>query len=151
MILYTTIYCLYLFLLDQNLRKMEGETQEPVRDLDELQNSDWVKRLSSYCTSRFTSVTMSSYFHYLIVCVLAASNCLNKAIYSFSVCARPGSGCRWCETSEMVWSWRRSRSVSTTRCPSSTSWRRTKCWWMTSAPNATSCEKSWYKKLNRPL
>ncbi|XP_019715248.1 protein spire homolog 1-like, partial [Hippocampus comes] len=29
----------------ENLRKMEGETlQQPVRDLDELQNADWVRR-----------------------------------------------------------------------------------------------------------
>lgn len=29
----------------QNLRKMEGETlQQPARDLDELQNADWVRR-----------------------------------------------------------------------------------------------------------
>nr|XP_046273598.1 protein spire homolog 1 isoform X2 [Scatophagus argus] len=27
----------------ENLRKMEGETQEPVKDLDELQNSDWAR------------------------------------------------------------------------------------------------------------
>ncbi|KAM9340054.1 protein spire homolog 1 [Symphorus nematophorus] len=27
----------------ENLRKMEGDTQEPVRDLDELQNSDWAR------------------------------------------------------------------------------------------------------------
>lgn len=33
----------------QNLRKMEGETQEPARDLDELQNSDWVTGKHSLC------------------------------------------------------------------------------------------------------
>uniref|UniRef100_A0A3Q3XA22 KIND domain-containing protein n=1 Tax=Mola mola TaxID=94237 RepID=A0A3Q3XA22_MOLML len=27
----------------ENLRKMEGEAQEPVKDLDELQNSDWAR------------------------------------------------------------------------------------------------------------
>lgn len=32
----------YLFLF-QNLQRMEGETEEPVRDLNELENADWVR------------------------------------------------------------------------------------------------------------
>lgn len=35
---------LFIFSPIQNLRRMEGETpEEPVRDLNELQNDDWVK------------------------------------------------------------------------------------------------------------
>lgn len=30
----------------QNLRRMEGDMKEPGKDLDELQNSDWVRRRS---------------------------------------------------------------------------------------------------------
>lgn len=62
-----TIHSVVLFVffilslsLGQNLRKMEGGTQEPVKDLDELQNSDWVRRISTYYTSRFSSVAMYS-------------------------------------------------------------------------------------------
>lgn len=34
-------FCAYGF---QNLRRMEGDMKEPGKDLDELQNSDWVRR-----------------------------------------------------------------------------------------------------------
>jgi len=36
------VFCLFF---SQNLRKMEGETQEPVKDLNELQNADWVRAI----------------------------------------------------------------------------------------------------------
>lgn len=121
------ILMIYSYFLCQNLRKMEGETQEPVKDLNELQNADWVRASTSPCQAR--------------VC--------NHSIYLGNSCVifvptRPGSGCRWCEIYEMVWSWRRFRNVSTTHCPPNTSSHLMKCWWTTSVRNATSCEKSWW-------
>ncbi len=57
---------------------------------------------------------------------------------------RHSFGCRWWETWDTVWSWRRSRSVSITFYPSSSSSRHMRCSWMTSAPNATNFAKSWW-------
>lgn len=40
----------------QNLRRMEGDAKEPGKDLDELQNSDWVRRTFVH-TFKMSSVT----------------------------------------------------------------------------------------------
>lgn len=51
--------CLFFFFhFCQNLRRMEGETQDPVKDLDELQNADWVRITFTYDTIGITSVSM---------------------------------------------------------------------------------------------
>lgn len=49
---------------------MEGETRdEPVKDLDELQNADWV-RLSIYCTTTLHSMSIYSYIsNYITLCI----------------------------------------------------------------------------------
>lgn len=99
-----TIHSVVLFLffalslsLVQNLRKMEGETQEPVKDLDELQNSDWVRGISPCYTSRFISVTMLWKLH--ILCMFTNCHYINRFVLGPT---RHGSGCRWCETYEMA-------------------------------------------------
>lgn len=56
---------------------------------------------------------------------------------------RHGFGCRWWGTWDMVWSWRRSRSVNIILYPSSSSSRLMRCSWTTSAPNATNFARSW--------
>lgn len=108
---------------------MEGDTrEEPVKDLNELQNADWVRRRIS--------------LHQAPQAVLEITRRWSDCV-SF-LFTRHGSGCRWCEIYEMAWSWRRFRNASTTRCPLNTSSLPTKCWWMTSAPNVTNCEKWWW-------
>lgn len=49
---------------------MEGETRdEPVKDLDELQNADWV-RLSIYCTITLYSMSIRSLVITLLCCLI---------------------------------------------------------------------------------
>lgn len=61
----------------------------------------------------------------------------------FACSVRLDSGFRWWGTCVKESSWRRCRSASTTRCPSSSSSLPMRCSWTTSGPNATNCVKSW--------
>lgn len=59
--------------------------QEPVKDLDELQNSDWVRRIFTDYTARFSSVTS------VFACLLVITTFGELHLF---VPTRPGSGCR---------------------------------------------------------
>lgn len=123
--------CLKFWLfLSQNLRKMEGETEQPVKDLNELQNADWVRTIRQGHSS-----WMHNGAEYIQIEVWA------MAKYVFF--HRHGFGCRWWGTLDMVWSWRRSRSVNIILYPSSSSSRLMRCSWTTSAPSATNFARSW--------
>lgn len=51
------VQLIYVYVF-QNLRRMEGDMKEPAKDLDELQNSDWVRRKSCTYFSKMSSATV---------------------------------------------------------------------------------------------